>query len=235
MKEEAAVKVLGEVKEVLDSYDITFWLDLGALLGAVRERKLIEWDGDIDLGMLDTQWDKIVSTIPEFKQWGFWVKHDSSGRYGKALRVVKLECKVELMAYSIQSDYALLTGLWATNPFSRWIHHLYDITITQGHKHTKIAQVTTTSYPLLPAMLKKLLSLVARAIYHIIGCTEAGWIIPSRFFRHLNTTEFYGMTFNTPSLVEDYLAYHYGDWKVPKQDWDSQKEDGAFREVKDYI
>lgn len=43
-------------------------------------------------------------------------------------------------------------------------------------------------------------------------------VVPKHFFERLNNIEFYGMGFNIPSDVEDYLAYRYGeDWRVPKK------------------
>jgi len=51
--EEAIIESLKVVKNSFDKYDIEYWLDCGALLGAVRDRKLIPWDHDIDLGTWD--------------------------------------------------------------------------------------------------------------------------------------------------------------------------------------
>jgi len=59
--EKAAVEALKEVKEVLDEYNIEFWLDLGTLLGAVRSGKFIPWDHDIDLDVWYKECTKIES------------------------------------------------------------------------------------------------------------------------------------------------------------------------------
>jgi hypothetical protein len=45
--------------------------------------------------------------------------------------------------------------------------------------------------------------------------------VPTHFYRDLGTIEFRGRTFPTPSDVEGYLASRYGDWRTPRQDWDS--------------
>ena len=45
---EKSVEMFLEVTETLNKHNITYWLDFGTLLGAVREKKIIEWDGDID-------------------------------------------------------------------------------------------------------------------------------------------------------------------------------------------
>ena len=50
IRENNLIDLLRQVKEVLDKYNIEFWLDCGTLLGAVREGKFLAWEHDIDLG-----------------------------------------------------------------------------------------------------------------------------------------------------------------------------------------
>ena len=52
-----------EVKDVLDNYDIDFWLDCGTLLGAVRDGGMIEGDYDIDLGVYYDQFIKHAEPV----------------------------------------------------------------------------------------------------------------------------------------------------------------------------
>ena len=62
------------------------------------------------------------------------------------------------------------------------------------------------------------------------GCKFYVWATPKHFFERLRSIEFYGMTFNSPSDVEDYLKYHYGqDWKTPKRKWAAWEQDGGVR------
>lgn len=47
-----AKEILFDIKKVFEKYNITFWLDCGTLLGAMREKDFIAWDkNDIDVGM----------------------------------------------------------------------------------------------------------------------------------------------------------------------------------------
>ena len=57
-QEEESLKTMKTLKEIFDRHRIGYWLDEGTLLGAVREKKFIEWDHDIDFGV----W---VGTIPK--------------------------------------------------------------------------------------------------------------------------------------------------------------------------
>ena len=49
--ETVAVDLLYGVSEILKKNQLKFWLDAGTLLGAIRDKKLIPWDHDLDLGI----------------------------------------------------------------------------------------------------------------------------------------------------------------------------------------
>ena len=70
MDEKVAVEALRQVKEILDKHGVEYWLDCGTLLGAVRDGKFIPWDGDIDLGTLESQMSKIKIVAKELMKYG---------------------------------------------------------------------------------------------------------------------------------------------------------------------
>lgn len=235
MNEEIVVRCLREVKEVLDKAGIRYWLDFGALLGAVRDGRIMEWDKDIDLGVTCDNWQKIVSTIPEFVRRGFWVHHDSSGVFFmKVLFLVKPGCCIELMGYQAQGEYALHLGLKPTNPISDFLCKLFVVTITQGWARcNRKLQVAVKLYSLLPSRLRKPLPMAMGRMYRGTGSVMYEWVIPRQYFEQLGIIEFYGMTFNIPSQVEDYLKCHYGDdWKTPKREWNCVRDDPLFKVIK---
>lgn len=45
------IHLLDEFKAVCDRYKLIYWLDFGALLGAVRNKNFIPWDDDVDVSM----------------------------------------------------------------------------------------------------------------------------------------------------------------------------------------
>tara|TARA_Y100001970_G_scaffold168897_1_gene206533 strand:+ start:10440 stop:11381 length:942 start_codon:yes stop_codon:yes gene_type:complete len=54
-----SILMLKDISEILNKYNIVYWLDFGSLLGAVRNSKAIPWDGDFDLSTLESE--KIVN------------------------------------------------------------------------------------------------------------------------------------------------------------------------------
>ena len=50
--EQEAVKLMIDVKNIIENLSIDYWIEGGTLLGAVRDKRFIPWDNDIDLGIL---------------------------------------------------------------------------------------------------------------------------------------------------------------------------------------
>ena len=66
--EQAAVKLMIDVKNIIENLSIDYWIEGGTLLGAAREQKLIPWDHDIDMGMINHSNDTIKKMIRNLKK-----------------------------------------------------------------------------------------------------------------------------------------------------------------------
>ena len=66
-KQSVFKKTLEDMKKILDSNKINFFLYCGTSLGAHRERKFIEHDPDIDIGILDKDFHKVQNVMNKYK------------------------------------------------------------------------------------------------------------------------------------------------------------------------
>ena len=60
--------ILKRFKEVCEKYNITYYLDSGSLLGAVRHQGFIPWDDDVDIALKRADYEKLLQ-IPK-EEWG---------------------------------------------------------------------------------------------------------------------------------------------------------------------
>ena len=59
----ANLELLKELDFVCKQNNLEYWLDYGTMLGAVRHKGYIPWDDDIDVGMIRTDYNRIVDVF----------------------------------------------------------------------------------------------------------------------------------------------------------------------------
>ncbi|MFH1850931.1 MAG: LicD family protein [Candidatus Neomarinimicrobiota bacterium] len=52
--------------------------------------------------------------------------------------------------------------------------------------------------------------------------------VPAHYFDNLGTIRFRDRPYSVPAEYEEYLAYRYGDWRTPREDWNFYKDDLAI-------
>ena len=62
---EIQLSILKDVDDLCTRHDITYFLDSGTALGAVRHNGFIPWDDDIDIGMLRPDYDRFLTVAKE--------------------------------------------------------------------------------------------------------------------------------------------------------------------------
>ncbi len=227
MKEKVVIRNLAEVKEILDKVGITYWLDSGTLLGAVRDGKIIEWDVDVDLGTWYSNINKIISAFPLFKERGFHVI--IRRRYG--FMTIAKDCNVDVDLFR-RTDYHAWRFFRAytkkiENLLGWWMTVLENLETYTRPEGKKLARKSELFLAPLPLKLRHLMTDVTWFIIDRCDCIIP-WTIPKHFFEKLSTIQFYGMKFNIPSKVDNYLEYRYGSgWETPNKNWNTIKDDGA--------
>ena len=59
------VELVSFIDNICNKHDLEYWLDYGTLLGAERHGDFVPWDDDIDLGMMRSDFNKILPILKE--------------------------------------------------------------------------------------------------------------------------------------------------------------------------
>ena len=61
--QEIMTKIFGNFDKICKKYNLKYWCIGGTLIGTIRHKGWIPWDGDIDIGMLETDYQKFKNVI----------------------------------------------------------------------------------------------------------------------------------------------------------------------------
>jgi len=76
------LKMLLEFDRICKKHDLTYWLDFGTLLGAVRHKGFIQWDDDLDVSMPREDYELFLKIAPgELREDLFLQTRDTDKHY----------------------------------------------------------------------------------------------------------------------------------------------------------
>lgn len=234
MNEDLAKRILREVKEVLEMYHIEFWLNFGALLGAVREGKFIEHDDDIELNawkhkITEHQMQKVCK---ELCQREFSTYYSTLTDY---ITIWKDNFNIAFSMYTLNGDKAErphehIYKSGVANTISRYIYWLSELFIIKHagkvnkealrdiRRSVKFFAVSLAN--ILPESIRRRIAILLRYISMKAGGEYGKTRIPAKFYLNLRDLIFYDMIFKVPSETEEYLVCIYGSgWRVPLKNW----------------
>lgn len=196
---------LHKITSLLSEHGVRHWLDAGALLGTVRDGKLMEHDGDIDIGVWVSSMDTLLQSV---------------------IPALKTECTVEYHYLGPFLHKVLCT------PHKK-CDRKYDIQIYRRHEgHAWCPQICARQIFLLSKAVRQCNKWFPRTFRHQMGFWYTlafgfrTWWIPCHFVEE-PVQHSTGMF--VPQTLEKYLEFRYGDWRTPKRDWRFQEDDGGLR------
>jgi lipopolysaccharide cholinephosphotransferase len=154
-----------EICKILDNLNIFYFIQGGALLGARREKKFIEWDWDVEISLYDYDFIKNFDDI---------IKNLSLDNFS----IIKLE-KYNNQKIDCYKEFS----------------------------------PEATTFTLLSWSYSKKNKNYYRSKFKI----------PEYFLNKYDEIFFYGKKFYTPSPMDDYLSYQYGNWKIRKRTANKQE------------
>ena len=69
-------KLFNKLVLFLDEHKINYWLLFGSLLGSIRHGEIIPWDDDIDIGMMDEDYNRLKLLKNELNKFGLDINNN---------------------------------------------------------------------------------------------------------------------------------------------------------------
>lgn len=250
MNEKNGIQVLKYIKEMLDDGCIEYWLDNGTLLGAVRDRRFIPWDSDIDLGVWRKDFGKIASRFKNLDRnlFSLFLIGDIIGIYYKPGRFF-----ININTYDIQEKKALIKyfvnkqivsykrrgkrgsikirkNLTLTFKYLIW---LLEGPLYYGDSPKFVPQIVHNNLIKIcrniPLNWRQKQMKILEKLSLKFHCSNIVMSIPCYFFQNFIRVELYDMEFDAPCPVKAYLEYRYGkDWMIPKKNYIFYEDDQAI-------
>ena len=240
------LKILKNVKLVLEKHSIDYWLDCGTLLGAIRDGQLIKWDTDIDIGCWKNKNDYLIKKIlrKEFMTLGYNVYltdyfiniHDP--KYSNY--------NVDINFYSKYANWAITPSNcllpYLKDPLPIFINHLirfiYNNRLYLKKYHSMVKYFIKIYFSLIryiflilppnwqDIFLDKLIILRQKLTDHKNEAVE------KHYFWDLVQFNVFNGAYPVPKKYREYLTCRYGsNWETPIQKWDNAKQDKTVKHL----
>ncbi len=186
-----------------DKKGLTYWLDYGTLLGAVRHKGFIPWDDDMDIAMPRSDYNKVLLELKEvLAQYDIEI-HENLGNMGVGYKHYKTGIWLDVFAvddFFYSDDLKDPTNhLNTTIPIFRkeFYRHKSEATIEWKEKKRKeiIGGITGEK----------------RVLYHQPEFDYKVITHPEEIVFPLSEVFFEGYYFNAPNNLDSYLKVNYGN------------------------
>ena len=234
-------EILKEVVRICDKHNLTYYLDYGTLLGAVRHKGFIPWDNDIDIEMpIDDYW-KFLKIAPKEISKDFFVQtHESDPGYNLLWAQVRANNTTSMpvkfknwdIHWGMHMDIFPLVSVCEEGLGKKLQAKALEIAQVLINKEYLLAcepESLTKSKKVqmlykLPRSLRvflcsMLLRMALRAPERTKCCSALDFSLPYRLnpaaYRNKTNVEFEGMFFAAPADYDYVLTTIYGDYMTP--------------------
>ena len=234
---EETIKMTFCVLDICKELDIKSWLAWGALLGIVREKRLLPWNNDVELMVIAEKnyHQKALSLAKRLKNLNY---HCIYYRDISALSIRSLtegvnvninfakegnedisrphetadgKCKNSSIIAQIFWKIAIISNSYCSLKFKVF----QRLSLKYKFKYFSIFLISP-----IPLFIKIKLSKFFHSISTSFGGKSASTTLPKNIILPLKNIDFYGREELAPNSPEKFLSYVYGkNWLTPKENW----------------
>lgn len=225
------LKLLIEFDRICSKHKLTYWLDFGTLLGAVRHQGFIPWDDDIDVSMPRKDYEKLTEIIQKELPKDMAYQHrdidpEYNRDYSKLKDLKSIYHEVfyvgsykgifidifpsDIIDGKYKKSIKLLERYNAVNPFKKWF----------PSKRNRLIHILLAPTLLLRPMIRKLMKKVAlnpKGNYYTKSLdVDVYGVYKKEYCDELIELTFEKHKFKVPKNFDGVLTALYGDYmKLP--------------------
>lgn len=213
--------ILIELDQICKKNNLTYWLDAGTLLGAIRHKGFIPWDDDIDVAMPRDDYNKFIKIYkqelsphlflqtkesdPEFSQY-----------FAKIRNINTLFIEDSEKGKDIKYNQGIFIDIFPVNYIDTKMNHIYPFLrflgkfFTENRFYIKYSNMDIYKYYI--KIFNKLHNKKNNFIRKGPEITSRLKSIEKKDVFPLVKVEFENLTFPAPSNYDKYLKEIYGDY-----------------------
>ena len=208
--------------KIFEDNSINYWACHGTLLGLIRDKKLIEWDHDIDFGLWydETNKEKLINL---FQKKGFNLVSDGDGydfitfNRGNGKRV-------DINLYHANENNNLAFSEWFISKEPRWRFLLRSVAENLGYR----GRLKLFYFILL--VFKPIVQLIYKNLKKNNYQISAGYTTPKNLLQNFINININGVMIRVPKQYEEVIKFLYGEnWHIPKKSFNWIKESPATK------
>lgn len=198
--------MLLDVKKILDKHNIVFFPLYGTLLGLYRDKRIIDWDVDIDIGIWKEQYNMLLGTKKDFEEIGYYIKIKDDRMYSFfGIYFDKDDCNSESVDYiPFHASFFYLV---------RDMDNVLVMRFFDNNILDRFFDVFNLNLVFLRRFFNRLILFINRM-----------YVYPAYMFLNYQFCNVYDTDFVIPADTEKYLSMTYGEsWDSPIKNWDKKK------------
>jgi len=204
--------------QILNKLKINYWVCHGTLLGLMRDKSLISWDNDIDIGSWEIK-DK-NDIINAFVAKGFKHKTKKFGNNNLISFEKGKNRAVDINFYELDKSrkYCFQRHYAIRNIFCRAV---YVLSVSKNYNGR--FKVVINKFGFLTKFFKRIKKILEKMNFFYV---DAGFKTKKIYFQHFRYVNYYGIKVKIPIFYKKYFEDLYGiDWRIPddKYYWEKNK------------
>tara|TARA_Y100000739_G_C20532786_1_gene429751 strand:+ start:66 stop:893 length:828 start_codon:yes stop_codon:yes gene_type:complete len=229
-------KSILDVLRITNKHKLKVWLNYGALLGMIRENRLLPWNNDAELSCFYDQdiEEKAKSIVKELS------KKDFNAYYYSTLGTINIKkpgVDININFIWIENSLGVrphnecdkfnfrylrsYIAFWLAVSMSIYTTNFSISKIIRAGSKEKVKIILIAISKIFPKVIRKvlyrLLMYLAKSRKIIVDGKTA---IPLKYFNDFREIDFYGSKVFVPSKSNELLEFIYGEsWHKPKENW----------------